>query len=365
MVFIPRIKPGMKELQKAEALFNWVNKEIRYQAVGMNSYSFIPTSTDEIFKLKLGNTLDKPFLLYSMLIEAGLKPGFAYLSSKYSSPFIENFQNIKQFNTAAVTLNFDNKNIILCPLNDNRRYNQIPNGFQGTEGFQILGKKTDSLIFKNPLSNPDMEMTHATNAIKIDKKGNLKARLALNPTGNDQVSWRDFKTSKKAEIDKFFEKFVHGIHPNARLKKYEIKNLQDLSKDIEITVAYNIKNYALKAGNKYLLFKVPSIKRSAWSVGQTERELPMYWQTKNKTFLKATISLPNKFKLYYAPKDKTLEAVGQKYTAAYASLKGKIELTEESTRNEIEIPATDYPKYKAFVEEMAKFTDEWIVIEKN
>ncbi len=359
------IKPAMNDIQKAEALFNWVNKEIQYQAVEMNSYSFIPTSTDKIFNLKLGNTLDKPFLLYAMLIEAKLKPGFVYLSSKYGAPFIEDLQNIKQFNTAAVTLNTENKNIILCPLNDNRRYNQIPDGFQGTEGFKILGKKTDPIIFKNPLSTPAMEMTHAVNTIELDKNGNLKAQLALNPTGNDQVSWRDFKTSKKAEIDKFFEKFVHGIHPNARLKNYEIKNLSDLSKDIEINVAYDIKNYALKAGDKYLLFKVPNIKRSAWSVGQTERQLPMYWQTKNKTFLKATISLPKKFKLYYAPKNKIIEAVGQKYTAAYASVKEKIELTEESTRNEIKISAKNYPKYKTFVQEMAKFTDEWIVIEKK
>ena len=88
------IKPAMNDIQKAEALFNWVNKEIQYQAVEMNSYSFIPTSTDKIFNLKLGNTLDKPFLLYAMLIEAKLKPGFVYLSSKYGAPFIEDLQNI-------------------------------------------------------------------------------------------------------------------------------------------------------------------------------------------------------------------------------------------------------------------------------
>ncbi|MEA3307141.1 MAG: DUF3857 domain-containing protein [Elusimicrobiota bacterium] len=359
------INPGMNDIQKAEALFNWVNKEIQYQTVGMNSYSFIPTPTDKIFNMKLGNSLDKPFLLYAMLIEAKLKPGFAYLSSKYSSPFIKNLSNIRQFNSAAVTLNLKGKNIILCPLDDNHRYNQIPNGFQGTEGFQILGKKNDPLIFKNPLANPDMEMSHAINTIKINKKGNLKARLVLNPTGNHQVDWRVFKTSKKTETDKFFEKFVHGIHPNARLKNYDIKNLSDLSKDIEISVEYNIKNYALKAGDKYLLFKVPSIKRSAWSVGQTERQLPMYWQTKNKTFLKATISLPKKFKLYYAPKELNLMTAGQEYHGAYKSAKGEIVFTEESTRNKIKISTNDYSSYKTFVQDISKFTDEWIVIEKK
>ncbi len=355
----------MNDLRKVETLYNWVVREIQYQPVGMNSYSFIPNSTDKIFRLKTGNLLDKPFLLYAMLREAGFTPYFVYVTTKDDPPFKRDMPNIRQFDAAQVALKLNNKSLILCPVKDNYRYNQLPGWLQGVGGLKILGGAGESPIFSNPLLSPDMESSLETNTLKLDRNGNLKGNFVLQPLGNHQVGWRGFKDSKKEEIDKFFEQFIHDLHPNARLDSYKIENLDDLSKDIVVTASYNITGYALKAGGRYLLFKLPGIEQSAWAVGQTERKLPMFWYHRNKTLNRATVSLPKGFKLYYAPEEITLEAAGQKYHAAYKAEGGSLNFTEESVRVKPEIPIENYPEYKNYKETLAKFSENWIVLEKK
>ncbi|MCX5791895.1 MAG: DUF3857 domain-containing protein, partial [Elusimicrobia bacterium] len=107
------IKGKTSDLEKTEALYNWVAREIKSQPVAMGYYSYIPKNTGAIFSAKAGNGLDKPFLLYAMLGAAGLKPDFAYVTAK-NSEFDENQPNIRQFGSAAALLDVAGKTLFLA-----------------------------------------------------------------------------------------------------------------------------------------------------------------------------------------------------------------------------------------------------------
>ncbi len=349
------------DLEKAEALYNWTAKEIKYQSVDLDDYSYLPKPADETFSNKGGNALDKPFLLYALLQAAGFNPEFAYARGK-SAPLAENLANIRQFDYAECLVNAGGKQLVLAPLGDKRRYTELYSQLQGARAFKALG--TGGPLFTNPDHSADQESEATTADYALDKDGNLSGSYTSRPTGEKQASMRGYKDYKKEDLDRDMEKFVHSIHPQARLKGYKLENLSDLSKDLEFSISLEAAGYAMKAG-KYMILKVPGLDYSAADAAQTERELPLFWYARDLNTRTLKLRLPQGYKLYHAPRNVDIQQAGQSYKAAFNASPGLLTFTEEFRLDNTWVDPPDYPKYKALKEAMAQFSENWIVLEKK
>ena len=349
------------ELERAEALYNWTAKEIKYQAVEMDDHSYLPKPSDETFNNKAGNALDKPFLLYALLDAAGLKPGFAYARSKYA-PFAEKLANIRQFDFAECLVYADGQTLTLAPLEDTHRYSELASQLQGARALRVLGM--GETLFYNPDHLADQEAGYTTAAYELDAEGNLSGSYSTRMSGERQAGLRGYKDYKKEDLDRDMEKFVHSIHPLARLKSYKLENLADLSKDLEFGISLEASGYAMKAG-RYMILKVPGLDYTAADAAQTERELPLFWYSCSLAARTLAIKLPPGYKLYHAPKDLDINLAGQGYKSEFKAAPGLLTLTEELRKDLTWVEPGDYPKYKAFKEAMAQFSENWIVLEKE
>ncbi len=369
LVITPEMKAKAAELtagkssaaEKAEALYNWVAKEVKLQGVVMDDYSYLPKPSDETFKNKQGNLLDKPFLLYALLDAAGLKPGFAYVRSK-EAPFAGNLPNIRQFDDAECVIEADGKRLILAPIGDTRRYFEFDGPRQGVKAFMALGGGEP--LFDNPDHSADQESETTRAGYTLDKDGNLSGSYSSSMTGGYQAGMRGYKNYKKEDLDRDMEKYVHSIHPMARLKAYTLKNLNDLSRNLEFSISMEASGYAMKAG-RFMIFKVPGLDYSAAGAAQTERELPLFWYTRGRNTRSLRIKLPEGYSLYYAPKPLDIDLAGQSYKAAFKASPGFLTFTEDLKTEKTWVDPSDYPKYKAFKEALAQFTENWIVLEKK
>ncbi|MBI5244285.1 MAG: hypothetical protein HY922_11515 [Elusimicrobia bacterium] len=100
-------------------------------------------------------------------------------------------------------------------------------------------------------------------------------------------------------------------------------------------------------------------------MGQPSRESPLFWYQRDRLSKEVGITLPAGYELYYAPEAVRLEGPGSVYRAAYAPAEGALAFSEEWVRNLTEIAAQEYPKHKRYREEMARFTEKWIVLKKK
>lgn len=348
--------------EKAEAIYNWVAAEIKYQPVEMDDYSYLPKPGGAIFDARTGNALDKPFLLYAMLTAAGLKPEFAYVHSKYS-PFADGLPNIRQFDYAECLLELDGKTLALAPLDDRHRYTELISILQGAPAFRVLGDPAKPALLTNPDPEAKDEFIAEMGNYVLTPEGDLSGEITLREGGDEQAGMRGYKDYKKEDLDKAMESYVHGIHPQARLKDYRIENLRDLSKDLAFRVSYSVKGYAMTAG-RYMILKLPGLEYTARNVSQTERELPVFWYTRSLNTGEVKVKLPAGFRLYHVPADLRTTAPGQSYSASYKAGKGELGFSQELRCDRTQIEPADYLKYKSFKENMAQFTENWIVLEK-
>lgn len=348
-------------LEKAEALYNWTATEIKYQDVDLAEFSYLPRPANEVFDSKAGNALDKPFLLYALLDAAGLAPEFAYARSKFA-PFAEKLANIRQFDYAECLVDAGGRNLVLAPIGNKRRYNELYSPLQGVRAFKALGQ--GPALFTNPEHSPQEEADHTYARYSLDKDANLSGSYESTMTGESQASMRGYKDYKKADLDRSMEEYVHSIHPLARLKSYRLDNLQDLSKDLAFSISLEASGYAMKAG-KYMILKLPGLDYSASDAAQTERELPLFWYSRDLSTREIKLKLPEGYSLYHAPKPLELKLAGQSYKAGFKAANGVLTFTEERRTDDTWVPQAAYPQYKAYKEALAQFSENWIVLEKK
>ena len=349
---------------KVQALYDWVARAIKYQPVTMDSYGYEPKAPAEVFAAKAGDALDKPFLLFALLRAAGFAPRLAYLKNKGDAPFQEALPSLGLFAAAAVALDLDGRRLLLVPLEDSRREGDVPEWLQGTHGLVVFGPGLGE-TFETPLAPAAREGENDRLKLSLAPDGSLSGTAELSPLGEDQAGWRGLKDLKKEDLDRQFEEFVHGIHPNARLVSYSIDGLEDPDRDLAVRIAFKIKDYALTASGGYMAFRLPWIGASAEDVGKPAREEPMFWWRRAHEDKTVTVSLPRGYLLDYAPPPADLEGPGDVYKASYSSRPGELDFSAASARDAVEVSPADYPAYKAHREDVVRFTERWLVLKKE
>ncbi|NLO91226.1 MAG: DUF3857 and transglutaminase domain-containing protein [Elusimicrobia bacterium] len=354
--------PGARE--RAEALYNWVNREIQYQPVPPEDFGYLPSPAAETFARKAGNALDKPFVLYALLAAAGLKPDFVYVVPSDSYPFLEDLPSIRQFEAAQAVLPLDaGTEMILCPIEPFVRYSELPPWLQGARGLRLLGR-TDPLLAENPLNPPDKEQLSQNTVVYLSQSGDVRAETSEEASGTQQSAWRELKDLSREELDKYFRQSVRSLHANASLDSYSMQNLQDMSRDIKVRYSYSIDGYAAKSGGTLMAFKLPMAPFSSEETAQDERELPLYWPHTEKTAQFTNFIIPDGWKIEHMPANFKMEGPGHSYSASYEVKGRSIRMKEEYIRSVRLLPAERYEAYKKFREEMAAFGADWVVISR-
>jgi hypothetical protein len=351
--------------RRVEALYNWVAKEIKHQPVPMNDFSFVPRPAADILRSKEGNDLDQPFLLFVMLRQAGFDPELVYMETKGGDPFEESLPSVRQFSAAAVRLDLGGRPVFLAPYDDRHRYWELPSQLQGMHGLVVLGAGKPGALVSIPLSAPEQEGEVLESRLALEADGSIKGSVTMKPWGGIQAAWRALKDYKKEDMDKWFEELAHGIHPNARLSSYSVENLDDPTRDLVVHYGYAVKDYAITAAGGFMAFRLPRIEHPATDVGQPSRESPMFWYERNRNASEVTVSLPAGYALYYVPEAVRLEGPECSYRAAYTPGAGSLAFSEEEVRGVTELAVADYAKYKAFREDMARFSEKCLVLKKK
>ncbi len=349
---------------KIEALYDWTVRRIKYESIPMDSYSYAPKSPADILHAKEGNDLDKPFFLFVLLRAAGFKPQLAYMQYKGDTPFEESVPSLGQFSGAAILLDLGGRRLFLVPTGDTRRWDETPARFQGAHGLVVHGPQRGK-TFENPLLPADRESDRDSLRLRLSADGALSGTAVIRPVGSSQASWRRLRDWKKQDVDREFEKIVHGIHPNARLVSYKIEGLGDLTRDLTLRFSFKIKDYALTASGGYMAFRLPWVGESAWDVGKPSRVEPMFWWRRSRSEKTVSVALPRGWRIYSAPRAASLSGPGVSYRAAYSRRPGELDFHELSVRDGTEIAPADYPRYKSYREDGVRFTRRWIVLKKG
>jgi len=357
-------KDTKTETGKLEALYNWVTENIKFQPVGMSSGGYLPRAAEQIYKTRVGNQLDKPFLLYTMMREAGFRPQFLYLASR-ANPFQETVPSVRQFNSAAVLAQADGREYVLTPYTAYLRYDQRPPWMDGACGIKMLGADEKDLFRCLGQEPPEKNGTETRYTITLSREGDAEGSVSLLPHGNDQSNFRTMREMNPAEQKKYLERIAHNMSPRARLVSYEMKGIEGLSAEVGMGFTFSAKDFAIRSGKKFMMLKLPGTFYSPQVAALTQRELPMFWQQKSLDRTVVTLNLPKGWRVYHMPAAVKASGAGNTFEGK-AETDGKtLTCTLEYAKTETDQPASKWDEFRRFRQDIAAFGEEWVILEKN
>ncbi len=368
------LQKKIKELKTANEIYEFVSTEIRAIPItSLEQYSWVPTSPDLIFKNKLGSLPDRVFLLYAMLRKAGFNVSLIMTSSHTYGKRIQEVPTLAQFPCFIIEIKENGKSKWLCPIDDKTAYGELPPEYQGRIGLRL---KCKSVIVYIPVFEPEKECVKREVIAKLFSDGSLNVIETTELFGNFARNFRQRKALKLDAIKKYFEGLVSSIHPNAKLGTFVISDLENLSEPVMYKLDYKITDYALKSGDKFLVFNLPGINYTASEVGNKERENPLDFMTKEMHISRMEIEIPKDYKIYYLPPEYKHQSKIVSYDATFRKnspnffqklfgKSSKLVFNDKYVRKLPKASSDEYSDYKACIETLAKLAKELIVLEKK
>ncbi len=357
---VNKLTEGMNTpYEKLKALYTYVAREVQYVGVSMSSYEYYPRPVSEVLKFKRGNSLDKMNLFRVMLKMAGIDATLVYTANAYI-PYNKEFPWIENFSGVRVKAIIDGNSRYYTPIGTT---SNLSDEFVGND---IILDVSQGKVTVEPFADPSIFLDVENIQAKLDKDGTMYMDVKRVFEGGTGASYRKYRFMKQDEIRKEMEKWVKGYHSNAKLISWKFENLDSVDKQVRVEVNMEIPEYAMRTGDKILMFKLP-FGFSASSVGEKTRyhdyDLPGS-RFRNKFHVE--LQLPSEYSVYYVPGSNTFGIPGYFSVISNSSVQGndlKFDYVYNMEKDFLE--KEKYPEYKSIMEKMARWSDEYIVLEKK
>jgi hypothetical protein len=189
--------------KQAYAIYEWVNKNIRYLSIVLDKGGWIPHSTTEILANRYGDCKDYSTIIYALLKAKGIESYPVLIRSELGDWFPE-----------VAVAEYFNHAILYIPSLKLFADATVPNTRLGLITQQIVGKKAilageQTGVIETPKDNPAANQLLSEVALEVDADGSLKAASKNIYDGRTEIIFRPLFTD--SALQKNPEAFVKKL----------------------------------------------------------------------------------------------------------------------------------------------------------
>ncbi len=341
---------------KAEAIGEFTQKQIRYFVIMLGVGGFQPHSAADIFRGRYGDCKDKATLLSAMLSSVGIHsallmvdtergvidPDAPSIMGNHMIAAIEipaGYQSAKM--RSVVTAKTGKRYLIFDPTWEKTPFGQLEHGLQG--GFGVLMEGKDSQIIGLPVLDPGLNTVRRSATFQLAADGSIKGSVTERRFGDLSEGRRDvFQREDAKDQQKFMDRLAANDFTSFRLTDVRVENLEALNKDLTTTYSLDAAHFATSTGG--LLMVRPRVLGSyALNVDRKTRALPINLQQTMRATDEFDIALPDGFVVDELPDPVKLDVGFASYESS-TELRGKsLHYTRTYTVRQVTLPADQYP----------------------
>jgi len=357
---VQSIITGIKNKEKIiQKLYDYVRSEISTDdKPGFRSKDLF--SADETLEEKKGNKVEKNLLLISMLKNAEFESYPVIISTKNYGSFNPNLMDLDQFNHCIVCVVLNKKKIFLdtrdkyCPLGI------LPITSSVSKGFLVNEDKGQVVPIKLPPARNDHEVeTNVT--MQID--GLVNTEMKIKCDGYVAMGERK-KIDKEDETKDYIKDLIDDIHENAVLDTFTISNLDSIYKPLEMSITFNIPEYAQIIENMIYFSPVLLTKLNDNPFKKEKRLFPVDYSYTVSLSEISKIVLPEVFKISELPKKTKTSIKKISFISLMLKSDNTIEITRNYRRRKTSVSPYEYKDLKKMYDKMLEADESQIVLEK-
>ena len=331
--------------EKAQALFDYVKREIRYVSVDLGKCGYVPERASEVIRNKYGDCKDKSTLLISMLRAAGIPAHYVLIPTSSRGNLVKDFSYPFQFDHCIVAKDNGAGFQFLDPTGDSTSFSYLPAADQNRG---VIVVKEGRMVFaKTPQESAAAGGTFSVKRIKISADGSADIDIYSRFSGSEEASFRSyFVENNPAAIKQFFEKVGWEALRSARLLDYAYLDPLDFTKKFEFTASYSVDRFWERAGDIVILPIVDDVGECI-AADTAERTFPIVSDSLEFSQEEVRFSMPEGFKVYFLPEKVEIVNPYFEYRSGYHKEGSEIVVLNEFVKNAVIIAPEDYAHYRS------------------
>lgn len=346
---------------KIRAIHNFCAKDIRYVAVEYGQAGYEPHSAVDIFKNKYGDCKDQAILLVAMLRELGFSAWPVLIATREHINMDNNFPSV-MFNHCIASVYFEGKTIFMDPTSPTCSFEDLPFDDQGRN--VLIIKEDGYSIETTPIFLAQHNLAKQNLNIEINVDGNMKANRLVKSFGiYDQAQRYWLLYTMPDMIKDYIQSKIQSISIGSRLINYDMRNLEDLNKPVELEYNFEGVEYFTVAGNLRIMPQLTEVDTSI--VSKEKRVYPLDLGVQDLRETITVIKYPEDLVVKYLPDSINIDNNWIKFNCNYENKSNNIYLTQRIELKNNFVNQAEYADFKAFWEKLAKQVKQRVVLEKK
>ncbi len=349
------------DLEKAKAIFYWVQDNIRYIAFEDGYAGFVPQTVQEVYKNKYGDCKGMANLLTEMLKIAGLDAHLTWIGTKHI-PYTYAIPSLCVDNHCISTLYLGGKTYFLDATEKYVPMGEYAYRIQGKEA--LIGKGDDHEVQKVPVADMSQNkiLTQASFALNDNV---LKGHLKLTLTGEERTGFHQFfqelPSDKKKEVLQKLLEFGNDNIDVSNVKTSDLSNREIpvvIEGDVDLTNNIIKDDKEIYAGIDFFPRKLSSFIPDAKRVNSYE------FNSTYTTEDEIELSIPG-YKVKDLPEAFDEQTNDFGFTGSYTQLGDKVILKKALSIKTGVVKKEDFEKWKSFLKKLKDFNNNIVTVEKD
>jgi tetratricopeptide (TPR) repeat protein len=339
---------GMKdERAKVRAVYDYVVQKTRYVALEFGIHGYKPYRCAQIFARGFGDCKDKATLIVTMLGSLGIK----------ATPVIVRTGNKGDIETSPASLApFDHMiayvpslDVYLDGTAENTGSLELPAMDRGALALQVNEGKAVLVHLPDPPAQASVNTNRVEATLGSDGGAQLDWRTEV--SGVEASEWRvrfHAESTRKQRV----QQLLASILPGSEVTAVEANNLEDVEQRVTMHVRGKVPQFARAEGDTLSipLGRKEHMVRDYAPV--VERRLDVRFYAKWTEEDDWTVRLPPGAKLQRSPTASKAESVFGSYALEVEGSGGQLHVKTSITMSKTRIPATEYPAFRAWCEQV-------------
>ncbi|MBA3829169.1 MAG: transglutaminase domain-containing protein [Taibaiella sp.] len=350
--------------QKAQHIYQWVQKNMHYVAFEDKLGGFVPREAADICMRKFGDCKDMTSILVALCRKVGIEAYFTWIGTRDKPYTYEETPLPLADNHMICTIKLDDQWVFMDGTDPLIPFGIPPYSIQGKEA--LIGiDATNYKIIKVP------EIPAANNYV-CDSTVLTFSNNTL--TGTARIGYKGYRAWYIGAVmmyrnDNEKEKAIQSITTRGSNKflqnsfDYNIAATDD--KDAKLTSTFEIKDYVQNLGKEYYV-NMNLLRSYEGDFADRDRTVPIEHDYKNRIKQVVTLQIPKGYKVTYLPPNKEKSVNGLlSYRIAYTKNAKEVQLVKEYELQTLYVYPEQFAAQNQIVEELKKQYKESVVLTAN
>ena len=348
------------DIEKTEAIFYWVQDNIRYIAFEDGIMGFKPDAAQNVLNKKYGDCKGKANLMKEMLKLAGLDARLTWIGTS-DLPYDYSLPSLCVDNHMICTVIIGGKRYFLDGTEEFIALNDYAQRIQGKQ--VLIEDGANYIIDKVPVFPAERNKVKRTTTISID--GNtLAGKSMVEYNGEAKISIQSAYASIRSEDKKdALSAFLRKGDNNVLVNNIREPDFNDRQKLLQVSYDFKVNNQVTTAGNE--LYVVMDWDKDFSSLEFDDERLNDYEFDHKYHFITHTeLSIPAGYKVDYLPEAVKKTTPDYSFEGTYVNKGKSILYTKTITVSKAVLKKKEFPEWNSFIKSINKFYNDQVVLVK-